>query len=134
MKLWRRVGKRADEILEDDLLAPVEDDIDIVGGVVKDEDQDTAARPKVEDERKPVAVLAKHRVYGPDQFTEEDVLEVKRELEREELEREELEREGPGSEDITDHGDHDDDDGGEESCQKKRCSQCQVQPQQKLSS
>ena len=123
MKLWRRVGKRADEILDDDLLAPVEDDIDIVGGVVKDEDQDTAARPKVEDERKPVAVLAKHRVYGPDQFTEEDVLEVKRELEREEL----------GSEDITDHGDHDDD-GGEESCQKKRCSQCQVQPQQKLSS
>ena len=124
MKLWRRVGKRADEILDDDLLAPVEDDIDIVGGVVKDEDQDTAARPKVEDERKPVAVLAKHRVYGPDQFTEEDVLEVRRELEREE----------PGSEDITDHGDHDDDDGGEESCQKKRCSQCQVQPQQKLSS
>ena len=47
MKLWRRVGKRADEILEDDLLAPVEDDIDIVGGVVKDEDQDTAVRPKV---------------------------------------------------------------------------------------
>ena len=132
MKLWRRVGKRADEILDDDLLAPVEDDIDIVGGVVKDEDQDTAVRQKVEDERKPVAVLAKHRVYGPDQFTEEDVLEVKRELEREELEREELEREEPGSEDITDHGDHDD--GGEESCQKKRCSQCQVQPQQKLCS
>ena len=125
MKLWRRVGKRADEILDDDLLPPVEDDIDIVGGVVKDEDQDTDARPKVEDERKPVAVLAKHRVYGPDQFTEEDVLEAKRELEREELEREE-----PGSDDITDHGDHDD--GGEESCQKKRCSQCQVQPQQKL--
>ena len=124
MKLWRRVGKRADEILDDDLLAPVEDDIDIVGGVVKDEDQDTAARPKVEDERKPVAVMAKHRVYGPDQFTEEDVLEAKRELEREE----------PGSDDITDHGDDDDDDGGEESCQKKRCSQCQVQPQQKLCS
>lgn len=124
MKLWRRVGKRADEILDDDLLAPVEDDIDIVGGVVKDEDQDTAVRQKVEDERKPVAVLAKHRVYGPDQFTEEDVLEVKRELEREE----------PGSDDITDHGDDDDDDGGEESCQKKRCSQCQVQPQQKLCS
>ena len=41
------MGKRADEILEDDLLAPVEDDIDIVGGVVKDEDQDTAVRPKV---------------------------------------------------------------------------------------
>ena len=121
MKLWRRVGKRADEILDDDLLPPVEDDIDIVGGVVKDEDQDTAARPRVEDERKPVSVLAKHRVYGPDQFTEEDVLEVKRELEREEL----------GSEDITDHGDHD---GGEESCQKKRCSQCQVQRQQKLRS
>ena len=124
MKLWRRVGKRADEILDDDLLAPVEDDIDIVGGVVKDEDQDTAVRQKVEDERKPVAVLAKHRVYGPDQFTEEDVLEVRRELEREE----------PGSDDITDHGDDDDDDGGEESCQKKRCSQCQVQPQQKLCS
>ena len=124
MKLWRRVGKRADEILDDDLLAPVEDDIDIVGGVVKDEDQDTAVRQKVEDERKPVAVMAKHRVYGPDQFTEEDVLEAKRELEREE----------PGSDDITDHGDDDDDDGGEESCQKKRCSQCQVQPQQKLCS
>ena len=53
MKLWRRVGKRADEILEDDLLAPVEDDIDIVGGVVKDEDQDTAVRPKVRASNEP---------------------------------------------------------------------------------
>ena len=66
--------------------------------------------------------MAKHRVYGPDQFTEEDVLVVKRELEREE----------PGSADITDHGD--DDDGGEASCQKKWCSQCQVQRPQKPNS
>ena len=68
-------------------------------------------------------MLAKHRVYGPDQFTEEDVLVVKRELEREE----------PGSADITDHGD-DDDDGGEDGCQKKWCSQCQVERPQKPNS
>ena len=70
-------------------------------------------------------MLAKHRVYGPDQFTEEDVLVVKRELEREE----------PGSADITDHGDDDDDDdGGEAGCQKKWCSQCQVERPQKPNS
>ena len=49
-------------------------------------------------------------MYGPDQFTEEDVLAVATELEKED----------PADNDITDAVDDDED------CQKKWCSQCQV--------
>ena len=60
------MGKRADEILEDDLLAPVEDDIDIVGGVVKGEDQDTAVRPKVRASNEPsrISKFYNHRTLS----------------------------------------------------------------------
>ena len=89
---------------------PVEDDIDIIGGV-KDSDAN------VDDKKKPeMKMNPKQSAYGPDQFTEEDVLAVAEELEKEDPAR-------PGEEE-----DHDDGSPSSESdsCQKKRCSQCQV--------
>ena len=60
----------------------------------------------------------KRSVYGPDQFTEEDVLAVAQELEKEDPAK-------PGKEEEAITGD-DDDRSKSDSCQKKRCSQCQV--------
>ena len=60
----------------------------------------------------------KRSVYGPDQFTEEDVLAVARELEKEDPAK-------PGEQEDAMSGD-DDDRSKSDSCQKKRCSQCQV--------
>ena len=62
----------------------------------------------------------KRSVYGPDQFTEEDVLAVAREMEKEDPAK-------PGEQEDAMSGDDDDDDRSKsDSCQKKRCSQCQV--------
>ena len=85
-------------------MAAVEDDIDIVGEEMK------AEQKKVEEEKpKP------HKVYGPEQFTEEDVLAVAKELEKEEPT-------------LANKDDHDDtsDDNHEDDGHKKWCSQCQV--------
>ena len=59
----------------------------------------------------------KRSVYGPDQFTEADVLAVAQELEKEDPAK-------PGQEEEPMSGD--DDGSKSDSCQKKRCSQCQV--------
>ena len=70
-------------------------------------------------EKKPeVKMNPKRSVYGPDQFTEEDVLAVARELEKEDPAK-------PGEQEDAMSGD-DDDRSKSDSCQKKRCSQCQV--------
>ena len=61
----------------------------------------------------------KRSVYGPDQFTEEDVLAVAREMEKEDPAK-------PGEQEDAMSGDDDDDRSKSDSCQKKRCSQCQV--------
>ncbi len=74
------------------------------------------------DYKKPeVKMNPKRSVYGPDQFTEEDVLAVARELEKEDPAK-------PGQEEGPVSGDDDDDGSKSDSCQKKRCSQCQVGP------
>lgn len=67
-----------------------------------------------------VKLNPKRSVYGPDQFTEEDVLAVAQELEKEDPAK-------PGQEEEPMSGD-DDDGSKSDSCQKKRCSQCQVSP------
>ena len=111
VKLYRRAGKRPDEILEEENNT-AEDDIDIIGGV-KDTDADFDGVKKPD-----VKLNPKRSVYGPDQFTEADVLAVAQELEKEDPAK-------PGQEEEPMSGD-DDDGSKSDSCQKKRCSQCQV--------
>ena len=83
----------------------MDDDIDIVG---VNGDKEESEEHKEEDDK--TKSKLKNGMYGPDQFTEEDVLEVAKELEKED----------PADNDITDAVDDDED------CQKKWCSQCQV--------
>ena len=110
VKLCRKAGKRQDEILEED--ASNEDDIDIVG----EEKEEEINEEKNESDKK----TQKQGLYGPDQFTEADVLAIANELEKED----------PVSVNVCD------DDTGDvketkikqenDGCQKKWCSQCQV--------
>ena len=83
----------------------MDDDIDIVGA---NGDKEVSEEHKEENDK--TKNKLKNGMYGPDQFTEEDVLAV----------AEELEKEDPADNDITDAVDDDED------CQKKWCSQCQV--------
>jgi len=109
VKLCRKAGKRQDEILEED--ASNEDDIDIVG----EEKEEEINEEKNESDKK----TQKQGLYGPDQFTEADVLAIANELEKED----------PVSVNVCD------DDTGDvketkikqenDGCQKKWCSQCQ---------
>ena len=102
-----------DEILDDE--APnIDDDIDIVGEEMK-------AQEKVE---KNLKSSAKFGIYGPNQFTEEDVLAVAEQVENEEhnhVVKDEEDDNNNGDENIS----------VDETCQKKWCSQCQV-PKGKL--
>ena len=113
MKLCRRAGKRQDEILEDEV-APADDDI---VDVVKDDGEDVK---QLEEKHHDLRTNVKHGIYGPDQFTDEDVLAVAKELEKEEP--------GDDSEDVDITSDEDGRSAAVEAvnCQKKRCSQCQV--------
>ena len=112
MKLCRRAGKRQDEILEDEV-APVDEDI---VDVVKDDEDIKHLEEKDHD----IKTNVKHGIYGPDQFTEEDVLAVAKEIEKDEP--------GDDSEDVDITSDEDGRSARVEAvnCQKKRCSQCQV--------
>ena len=113
MKLCRRAGKRQDEILEDELAAVDEDIVD----VVKDDEEDIK---NLEEKDHDIKTNVKHGIYGPDQFTEEDVLAVAKEIEKDEP--------GDDSEDVDITSDEDGRSARVEAvnCQKKRCSQCQV--------
>ena len=109
VKLCRKAGKRQDEILEED--ASNEDDIDIVGEEKEEENNEE----KNESDKK----THKQGLYGPDQFTEADVLAIANELEKEE----------PVNVNVCDDtGDVKETNIKQEAdgCQKKWCSQCQV--------
>ena len=110
VKLCRRAGKRQDEILEEDV-SNADDDIDIVG----EEKEEEKKEEKKECEKK----SQKQGLYGPDQFTEADVLVVANELEKDEPVSVNVcdDRNDISEEDIKQE-----DDG----CQKRWCSQCQV--------
>ena len=74
MKLSKRAGKRYDEILEEDS-GNMEDHIDIIGEA-KD-----PVKPAKEKDAESKAI--KTGLYGPTQFSEEDMRAVGKELERE---------------------------------------------------
>ena len=110
VKLCRKAGKRPDEILEEDVSN--EDDIDIVG---EDKDEEKNAEKKNESEKK----MQKQGLYGPDQFTEADVLAIANELEKVDPVNVNV---CEDTDDIKEANIKQEDDG----CQKKWCSQCQV--------
>ena len=110
MKLCRKAGKRQDEILEEDV-SNTEDDIDIVG----EEKEEGKNEEKTESEKK----TQKQGLYGPDQFTEADVLAIANEMEKEEPVNVNV---CEDTDDIKEENIKQEDDG----CQKKWCSQCQV--------
>ena len=83
----------------------VDDDIDIVG-VVRDNTDHDEKRDDDDKELENTKSKIKNGLYGPDQFSEEDVLAVVQEMEKDD----------PADNDITDD---------EEGCQKRWCSQCQ---------
>ena len=110
VKLCRRAGKRQDEILEEDV-SNADDDIDIVG----EEKEEEKKEENTESEKKP----NKQGLYGPDQFTEADVLAVANELEKDEPVSVNV---CEDTDEIAEEDIKQEDDG----CQKKWCSQCQV--------
>jgi len=109
VKLCRKAGKRQDEILEEDV-SNTEDDIDIVG----EEKEEEKNEEKNESEKK----SQKQGLYGPDQFTEADVLAIANEMEKEEPVNVNV---CEDTDDIKEENIKQEDDG----CQKKWCSQCQ---------
>ena len=115
VKLCRRAGKRQDEILEEDA-SIVEDDIDIVGEE-KEEGENVDKPDELNDSDKK---LQKQSIYGPDQFTEADVLAIVNELEKEDSVP--VNVCGNAADNIADEDIKQEDEG----CQKKWCSHCQV--------
>ena len=119
VKLCRKAGKRADEVLEEDIAAP-EEDIDIVG-VEKKEAAEEEAKKKAS-----LKLVTAGSLYGPEQFTEEDVLTVANKLEEKEAKEHKVEA---GVEEVEKKIAADDikkeEEGGEGG--EKWCSQCQVQ-------
>lgn len=114
VKMCRKAGKRADEVLEEDLAAATaEEDIDIVGVEKKE---------ALEEKKKLVKVVKTNGagLYGPQQFTDEDVLTVANQLEEKEQKEEAEGREK--TENISADDIKKEEDGG---AVKKWCSQCQ---------
>ena len=104
IKLSRRAGKRQDEVLEEDSTeAEAEVHIDIIG-----EAKDVAKPAK---EKGSECKAVKHRLYGPEQFSEEDVVAAVNELESSQ-QTEVSPREEAGSDNEEDP--------------RQWCSQCQV--------
>jgi len=108
VKMCRKAGKRADEVLEEEMTA-TEEDIDIVGVEKKE---------AAEEERRMKAAVAKVcGLYGPAQFTEVDVVAAAAK------EEEEKEAEKKAEDDIAEPEEEIKQE--EETGQKKSCSQCQ---------
>lgn len=110
MKMCRKAGKRADEVLEEDI-AVAEEDIDIVGVEKKE---------AAEEERRMKAAVAKVcGLYGPQQFTEADVAAAAAK------EKEEKEMEQKAEDDIAEPEEEEKIKQEEAVDQTKSCSQCQ---------
>jgi len=106
--MCRKAGKRADEVLEEEMTT-TEEDIDIVGVEKKE---------AAEEERRMKAAMAKVcGLYGPAQFTEADVVAAAAK------EEEEKEAEKKAEDDIAEPEEEIKQE--EETAQKKSCSQCQ---------